>query len=381
MRRSPDVVVAGAGVMGIFTALVLRERGLSVSLVDPWEPGHPRATSASESRVVRSIYGKDALYAEWSWKALHLWEQREAELGRRVLFRTGVLWLAREADGYEAAGEAVLKRLAIPHERLAREDIATRFPGIGTDGLSFGLLEPKAGALLARESIRGLAELFVAKGGRLGRGAAAPGTSRGGRLEEVRVGRERISAGAFVFACGPWLGRLFPDELGGLLRSCRADELYFGLPPGDRRFDAFVLPTWVEIGAFYGIPGLDGRGFKIGIDRPGAEMDPTTGERVLDPASVAEVRAYLVRRFPALAKAPLVDSRVCTYELTPDEHLLLDRHPAWENAFFAGGGSGHAFKLGPVIGDVMADLVMGIARETHERFRLGPRAARGWREP
>jgi glycine/D-amino acid oxidase-like deaminating enzyme len=380
MRTSPDVIVAGAGVMGVFVALTLRERGLDVALVDAWEPGNPLASSSSESRVIRALYGKDALYAEWSWKALHLWEQREVEIGRRLLYRNGVLWLAREGDGYEAAGAAVLKRLAIPHERLAPDEVVRRFPAFACDDLRFAILEPRAGALLARDSVRAMSALLVKKGGRLGRGAVEPGESRGGRLQDVRAGGERLAAGAFVFACGAWLGRLFPDLLGPLIRCCRAEELYFGVPAGGRSFDAYSLPSWVEIGAYYGIPSLDGRAFKVGIDRPGPEIDPTNGDRTLDPRSVEEVRAYLARRFPALKSAPLVDSRVCTYEPTPDEHLLLDRHPGLDNVFFAGGGSGHAFKLGPVIGGVLADLVTGVERETHARFRLGAREARGWRQ-
>jgi sarcosine oxidase len=380
MKKSPDVVVAGAGVMGVFTALVLRERGLDVVLVDPWEPGHPRATSSSESRVIRAIYGHDALYAEWSWKALYMWEGREAEIGRRLLYRTGVLWLAREDSGYEAAGEAVLKRLAIPHERIAAADLAARYPGLAAEGLRFGLLEPKAGALLARDGVRGLADLFARKGGRIGRGLVEIGASRAGHLEAVRVGSERLAAGGFVFACGPWLPQVFPELLGSLIRCCRAQELYFGVPPGDRRFDAGALPTWVEIGAFYGVPGLEGRAFKIGIDRAGPEMDPTHGDRSVDPASVSEARAYLARRFPTLADAPLVDSRVCTYETTPDEHLALGRHPGFENVWVAGGGSGHGYKLAPVIGEMMADLITGVRRDLDPRFRLSPRAQRAWRE-
>jgi len=376
-----DVVVAGAGVMGAFAALALQERGLDVVLCDPWEPGHPRATSSSETRVIRASYGGDRLYAEWSWNALGLWERFENECGRRVLHRTGVLWLGGENDTYADAGYKTLRALRIPAERLEAAELVRRYPAIGAEDIRYGVLEPRMGALLAREGVRAAVELFLWRGGELVRGAARLDGAAPGRVEAIRVDGERLTAGAFVFACGPWLPQVFPDLPAGFVRSHRAEELYFGLPAGSREFDVDRLPAWIEIGRYYGIPAIEGRGFKIGIDRPGEELDPSASPRLLDPATVGSVRSFLARRFPALADAPLVDSRVCTYELTPDEHLLVDRHPRHENVVLLGGGSGHGYKLAPVLGGYVADMATGVRRDTEPRFRLGPRSPRGWREP
>lgn len=374
-----DAVVAGAGVLGAFAALALQERGLSVTLCDPWEPGHPRATSSSETRVIRAIYGRDRFYAEWAWRSLEIWERFEATVGRQLLHRTGVLWFAREDDGYAAAGLEVLAGLGLPVERLAPSEISRRFSAVRSDGLRFGVLEPRMGVLRARAAVRLAVALFVRRGGRLLRGAAVPEIAHG-RLDAVRVGQERLAADSFVFACGPWLPQVI-TELQGFIRVQRAEELYFGVPEGSHDFDEDCLPAWVEIGSFYGIPAVEGRAFKVGIDRPGEEIDPSSGDRMLAPWAITEVRAYLAERFPALAEAPLVDSRVCTYEVTPDEHLLVDRHPRHENMVLLGGGSGHAYKLAPMLGAHVADLVTGVQSETEPRFRLAHRQPRGWREP
>jgi glycine/D-amino acid oxidase-like deaminating enzyme len=288
--------------------------------------------------------------------------------------------MAPRDGGYEASGEATLRELGIPLERLGPGQAAARFSGLSPQGLRFLLFEPEAGALRAREAVRRIAALLESRGVRFARGAATLGLARGGRLLDVRLGTERIAADSFVFACGPWLPRVFPELLGDLIRVRRAEELYFGVPPGDTRFDAGRLPTWIEIGAFYGVPALDGRGFKLGIDRPGPEIDPDADDRSPDPAALAEAREFLARRFPALARAPLLEARVCTYELTPDEHLLLDRHPQLANLWLLGGGSGHAFKLGPVLGEQVAALVAGERPESEERFRISPRAPRAWRQ-
>ncbi len=380
MTLRPDVVVAGAGVMGIFTALTLQERGARVLLADPWEPGHPRGTSSSETRVIRVLYGSDRLYSEWTVASLAAWQRWERALPRPVFLKTGVLWLTRHDDGYAARGEAVLRELGVPVERLTNADVERRYPAVGTSDLKFALFEPESGALLSREAVRRLAELFVSRGGTLRRGEVGLGQSTGRTLGAVSVGGERIDTGAAVFACGPWLPELFPALLGSVIRVRRAEEYFFGVAPGDQRFDSSHLPTWVDIGAHYGVPAVDGRSFKVGVDQPGPEFHPTTGERRIDPANLPVVREFLSRRFPALADAPLVDSRVCQYELTADEHLVLDRHPDLDNVVLAGGGSGHAFKLGPAIGTFVADLVTGVRADTEDRFRAAARAARPWRE-
>jgi glycine/D-amino acid oxidase-like deaminating enzyme len=140
----------------------------------------------------------------------------------------------------------------------------------------------------------------------------------------------------------------------------KQDVLFVGTPPGDGRFAAEWLPAWVDYDAsFYGIPAIDGRGFKAAPDRYGPVFEPTNGERIVDPETVRLTRRFLRRRFPDLADQPIVESRVCQYETTPDTHFLIDRHPDFSNVWLVGGGSGHAFKHGPEIGRHVLRLLDG----------------------
>jgi len=182
----------------------------------------------------------------------------------------------------------------------------------------------------------------------------------------------RHAGAEFVFAAGPWLPRLFPDVLGDLIRVTKQDVLFLGPRRGDGRFAAEWLPCWLDSGAgFYGVPAVDGRGMKVGSDPFGALFDPTDGERLVDPESVRLVRAYLARRFPDLADAPVVEARVCQYETTPDSHFIIDRHPDFDNVWLVGGGSGHGFKHGPVIGRYVVGRLDGAAvGPDEERFGL-----------
>jgi len=197
--------------------------------------------------------------------------------------------------------------------------------------------------------------------------ASAPGVPPSGD----RTSPQHLEADIYVFACGPWLGELFPATIGNLIQPTKQDIFFFGTPPGDDRFADAHLPVWGDHrGHFrYGIPGSDRRGFKIADDTRGPAFDPTNGERVVDPNTLKDIREYVGFRFPALKNAPLVETRVCQYEQTPDSHFIIDRHPQKENVWIVGGGSGHGFKHGPAIGEMMAELILR-DREADALFRL-----------
>jgi glycine/D-amino acid oxidase-like deaminating enzyme len=169
-----------------------------------------------------------------------------------------------------------------------------------------------------------------------------------------------IEADVFIFACGPWLGRLFPDVVGTRVMPTRQEVYYFGTPAGDTRFLDPSMPVWIDFRDrfMYGIPGNANRGFKVADDTPGPPFDPTEGTRDASSAGIAAARAFLAVRFPALAAAPLLGSEVCQYEASPDSHFIIDRHPAASDVWIAGGGSGHGFKMGPAIGERLASHVL-----------------------
>jgi len=380
VASQPDVVVVGAGVLGAWTAFFLRRQGARTLLLDAWEPGHLRATSSDESRVLRCGYGERRLYTRWAWEALALWKQWQQVWGAELFHRIGVLWMHERENEFTAASLTALGEENIPVTRLTLDGFARRFPQISPAGIGVAYLEPEAGALSARLAVRTVAEQFVRAGGefQLGR-VETPVGAKGPKLEEIRLADgTRLAAGSFVFVCGPWLPQIFPNELGDFIRVTRQEVFYFGVPPGDARFSAGSLPVWLD-GNYYGIPALDGRGFKIAEDEVGPAFDPTTGDRTPSEAVARRVREKLAMRFPALKDAPLLEARVCQYESTADGHLLLDRHPQWENVWLVGGGSGHSFKLGPKVGSVAASAVMGATIEPPLELRLRPRTPSGAR--
>jgi sarcosine oxidase len=192
-----------------------------------------------------------------------------------------------------------------------------------------------------------------------------------GRVKHVTTSRgERIAAGQFVFACGPWLGKVFPDVLGTRIFPSRQEVFFFGIPAGDTRFVAPALPTWLfQEDLVYGMPDIEGRGLKIAFDEHGERVDPDLQSRIVSPAMTEIVKKYVARRFPALRDAPIAETRVCQYENTSNGDLLIDRHPEMENVWFAGGGSGHGFKHGPTVGEYVTGRLLD-GRLAEARFSL-----------
>ena len=236
-----------------------------------------------------------------------------------------------------------------------------------------GADEERAGALSARRACAAVRDAFVGSGGTYRTVHATHGPIVRESLEALLLADgSRLEADAYVFACGPWLGEVFPEILGDAIRPTRQDVYYFGTPRGSPRYEPGRLPVWIDFGEriFYGIPDVHGRGFKIADDTRGDEVDPTTLDRTLGAQSLARAMRLLSERFPELANAPLVESRVCQYENSPDGHFLLGPHPQAANAWLAGGGSGHGYKLGPAVGEHVAALVLGEA-EPIAMFRPG----------
>ncbi len=375
MTTSYDVAVFGAGVFGSWTALWLQRAGLKVALMDAYGAAHSRSSSGGESRIIRMGYGADEIYTRWSHRSLGLWKQLFAETGKPELFQpTGVLWMARENDPYSLATLATLQTVGIKFEQLRRDELNRRYPQINFGDISWAIYEPDSGALLARRAVQTVTEEFARGGDLLIEAALQPAGS--GKLGAVTtVSGKEIKAGSFVFSCGPWLPKLFPELLANRIHPTRQEVFFFGSPAGDSRFVSPQMPTWIDFGGeFYGLPDLENRGFKVALDRHGSPIDPDLAERTTTPEILREVRSFLAERFPALKNAPVIETRVCQYENTSNGNFLIDRHPDFDNVWLVGGGSGHGFKHGPALGEYVAAKITE-GDDVEPRFSLATKEA------
>lgn len=361
-----DVAVIGAGVFGAWTAWHLVRAGQSVRLFDAYGAGHARASSGGASRVIRMGYGADTIYSEMARESLPYWRALSDSASAPIYHETGVLWFAPEGDSYTAQSLAWLRARDIAHEAGDVRWLQTNWRQIQFYQGEHGLLEKGAGALIAARGVQEvIADAQIAVEPVV---MPAPLLSKRTRKHRLPDGG---TANHLVYACGPWLAELFPQQLMHKIVATRQEVYHFGAPQGDTRFAPPQLPVWADFNngrIVYGIPDLEGAGFKIAFDTHGPVIDPDTMERQLTPTGIAAARAYLAQRFPDLADAPLIGGRVCQYENSSSGDFLIDRFPGEERVWLVGGGSGHGFKHGPAVGKRVAAHILNDELPIEPRF-------------
>ena len=360
MGMPRHVVVVGAGAFGGWTAVNLQRAGVQVTLVDAWGPGNVRASSGGETRLIRTIYGPTRKYVEMAARALVLWRDWDNATGGQLYRRTGVLWMAGADDTYVRHSLPALQDLGLSFLQFDPAEAAARWPHINFDGIRHVGLEEEAGYLLAARACDAVVRELQGRGGTYRQASVASIAADGARPDVRLHDGSRLDAESYVFACGPWLGRLFPDAIGERVRATRQEIFYVGTPAGDGRFLEPGTPAWVDLGGrfMYGIPGNQYRGFKVADDTRGPDFDPTSGNRMPSVEGERIVRDFVSSRFPALRGQPVLGAEVCQYENSPDGHFIIDRHPAMPDVWIAGGGSGHGFKMGPAVGEMLAGQVL-----------------------
>ncbi|HEX3896427.1 MAG TPA: FAD-dependent oxidoreductase [Rudaea sp.] len=373
-KQNFDFAVVGAGCFGAWTARALLDAGHSVALIDAFGSAHSRASSGGESRVIRMGYGADELYTRWSMRSLMAWKALNARCKQKIFHETGMLWLTGGDDNYLSATQKTLERVGVAHEKLSPRDLEEKFPQISSADIAWGLCEPASGVLMARRSVQSLVSESVERGVSFRIGDVLPVSPQRANHLRLRDG-SGLSAGTYVFACGPWLPKLFPELLGSRIFPTRQEVFFFAPPPGDISFAPPAMPAWFHHPALvYGMPDLENRGFKVSVDKHGAAFDPDTGSRVFTAEALAMARAYIEERFPKLKNAALTESRVCQYENTSNGDFIIDRHPELDNVVIVGGGSGHGFKHGPAVGEYVCAMLTQSNAAFESRFALATKA-------
>lgn len=361
--KGSTISVIGAGAFGGWSALYLLRAGYRVTLIDAWGAGNSRSSSGDETRVIRSTYGDNEFYFDLNVRALELWKEHQKTWNKPLFNNSGVIWLCyEETTKMMEDSLPFAKKHNMKYERLSLADIKKRYPAISTQYLQHAWLDPFGGFLKARESCQAVLEAFVDEGGKFIQTYVEPGAIKSGVLQNIKLSNGTTQkSDAYLFACGSWLGQLFPEVLGDIITCTKQEVFYFGVPI-EQSLLYDELPAWIDLDGedfYYGIPGNANRGFKIGVDKRGEKFDPTTGEHISNPKVLADARKFIEMRFPGLKGAPVVESRVCPYENSPDGNFIFQSHPEADNLWFLGGGSGHGFKHGPALGELVANRFIG----------------------
>ena len=363
-----DVVVVGAGIAGVMTALELARRGERVELIDRWEPGHPRASSTDYNRIIRAISGRDEFYTRWAMESRLRWMEMQAEIGQTLYYECGTVILATEGHcDWEDATAETFDKVGVPYHRFTQDDVSARFPQFDAASIAYALYEPQSGMVMAHRSILAGVELFKRAGGTVRRGRVTTDSD-----ERLMLDEKPLEASLLVVATGPWMADMYTRTIKPIAQIVGINVLYTSTPDGSTAFDHTHMPCWIDHGeGSFGLPSVEGYGVKAAVVIPD-RIDLDNDERFARRETVSRTRRYIKKRLPGLVGEKVVDSKFNQIILTPDTHFIVDWHPKHENVLLAGGCSGHLFKHGPVFGDFVA----GVGRQeygTAERFKIAGR--------
>jgi sarcosine oxidase len=356
VRERFDTIVVGAGIAGAAAAYHLAARG-SVLVLEQFDFLHDRGSSHGASRIFRHAY-EDARYVRLALAADAGWTALERVTGERLLVRTGGLDLGAARSADLAAIEAALGAVGRAAERLGPEAVRARFPAFGLGEGDEAVYQPDAGILPATRCVATMLRAAAAGGADLRsrevvrRLRAVPGGV------EVETSRGRYAAASVVVTAGPWLGSVLA-ELGLPLHVEQQQVLYVRVRDA-RPFAPSRMPVFIDRGSgVYGFPLFDRPdAIKVSDHQGAPTIDLAARDDRIDDARAADTVRRVRSLLPGLGEE-VVDAQTCLYTKTPDEHFVIDRHPEHPQIVLAGGFSGHGFKFGPVLGEILADLALG----------------------
>ena len=359
MSEIKSAIVVGAGAWGGWTAYMLQKSGVQVTLIDLLGPGHVKAGSGGKTRVIRMAYGGHKLYTHLTARSFELWREYEKNWNTQFYHKTGSLWLFRGIDpAYARLSQPLLKERGLALDELSLETAQDKYPQVNFEDITSVFEEPESGFLEANRSCGVVKEAFEKAGGNY-LNARVVALHVQNEITSIELeGRAHVSADAYVLACGPWTSRLVP-EIKDLIKVSRQEVYFFEQQPGH---GPDQLPIWIEFREgehmYYGIPGNEQTGFKMAYDERTWALHPDNDHREVTPEILEVMKPILPNRFPALAKAQLIGHHTCVYESSPDGDFIMDKIPGFSNVLMLCGSSGHGFKMGPAIGEMVADSLM-----------------------
>lgn len=338
-----DAIVLGTGAVGSASMLELARRGLKVLGLDRFPPGHDKGSSHGETRMIRQSYFEHPDYVPLLQRAYTLWDALDPDL----LVRAGVYYIGPEQGDIITGVKLSAQRYGLPLET----NVAVQ-PTFCAPGGSTTLFEPGAGYLPVEHCIELQLARAVAAGAEHRWGETILNWEKTDNIFTVHTDQQSYTADHLVVAAGSWSNTLLPG-LALPLRVLRKHLHWFEAAQLDLQSGFFFE---LEHGQFYGFPTLDGL-LKVGEHSHGEEItDPLNVCRELDGEDLERVSSFVRNHFPKAGQHRR--HAVCFYTMTPDSQFIVDHHPSSKRVAFAAGLSGHGFKFSPVLGEILADLVL-----------------------
>ena len=373
---APDIQIIGAGIFGLTAAISLKKRGYKVRVVHDGSIPHHLAASTDISKAVRMEYGSDEFYFKMAEKSIHGWHNWNELFGTKLYHEVGFLMLCRKKletleQDFEYSSYKMLSRHGYHPSRIDQTTLKADYPALKAESFQEAVFNPVAGYAEASKTVNTLAEFAESLGVQFNdHSEVIDLVQTNGRVTGVKTQNGKVfHADHTVIASGAFSPDLVPDLKPWI--KATAHPVFWLKPRNPKPLmvpSLSVFTADISNTGWYGFPYLREPGvFKIAKHSAGEELDPMESDRRVTDAEVNDMRKFLNMYFPDVASSPLINTRKCLYTDTLDGHFLIDRHPRLEQLTLATGGSGHGFKMAPVLGDLIANAVE--TGERVERFK------------
>jgi glycine/D-amino acid oxidase-like deaminating enzyme len=342
--------------MGTATAYALSQvTEKRILQVDRYGIGNDYCSSNDVNRVFRYAYGNDELYTKMAVESLRLWKKLENDTRQELLIPTGLLMLEGEDENsnkFEASSYNILNGLGLGAHIYERPELEQKFPQFRAEK---GFFDPHGGVLLASKSLETFASEARKRGVKnLSKHVTTINNKSG--LEIETSDGDSIRSKKAIVTIGPWTNRFRRDGLTRMTPT-RQQLVYLKPKRSIEKFRPDSCPVFFT-DHHYGLPAVGIDAVKISNKELSEPVDPETVKRTVDPEQIEACKAACRKFIPDLADGDVFQSKVCLYDMTENSDFVLDTDPDHPNIVYGYGFSGHGFKFAPLIGQLLAALIL-----------------------
>lgn len=365
-----DVIIVGAGSMGMAAGYYLAKAGKSVLMLDAFDPPHEEGSHHGDTRIIRYAYGEGASYVPFVKRAGELWQELESLTDENLFLQTGVVNIGEPTCDFiqNVKTSAALYELAL--EYYTSVEAMKKWPGLTLPANLVACFEPTAGILRVEACIRAYKKLALETGARLQTNEKVVDIQTG-EIVQVQTGSQVYEAKHLIVTAGAWATELL-ETLDISLPVTPTRKTFAWFEADEQLYSDLIFPAYCfefADSSYYGFPSIDGAGLKLGRHDGGEEINPNVPLRPFDDMDSVDLQNFIEQFMPQ--HGPLKYGKTCKYSMTPDEDFIIDFLPTHQNIVIAAGFSGHGFKFSSAVGEVLAELTLnGACKQDLTRFQL-----------